>query len=171
MKKCIGVFIGVFLMFLVAGSASAATYTDIYDFGSVLMTRGEKVTWLFDLNDNGFNPATQDVTSAKVSLYFTDDSSLDWYEYAKFDVGTNKVKWEVDDGSKSFTIDYLSSLSRLSDEGRLNGNLKATKGDFRFDRAVLSVEAAPVATPIPAAAWLLGSGLVGLVGVRRRFQK
>ncbi|NVN98839.1 MAG: VPLPA-CTERM sorting domain-containing protein [Geobacteraceae bacterium] len=24
------------------------------------------------------------------------------------------------------------------------------------------------ATPIPAAAWLLGSGLLGLVGVRRR---
>jgi hypothetical protein len=27
------------------------------------------------------------------------------------------------------------------------------------------------ATPIPAAAWLLGTGLIGLVGIRRRFKK
>jgi len=33
----------------------------------------------------------------------------------------------------------------------------------------LTVEGTPV--PIPAAAWLLGSGLVGLVGLRRRFKK
>jgi hypothetical protein len=26
-------------------------------------------------------------------------------------------------------------------------------------------------TPIPAAAWLLGSGLLGLVGIRRRKEK
>ena len=31
-----------------------------------------------------------------------------------------------------------------------------------------NVSATP--TPIPAAAWLLGSGLVGLVGVRRRMK-
>jgi hypothetical protein len=29
----------------------------------------------------------------------------------------------------------------------------------------------PVSTPIPAAAWLLGSGLVGLVGARRKLQQ
>jgi hypothetical protein len=32
----------------------------------------------------------------------------------------------------------------------------------------LSSANAPVTTPIPAAAWLLGSGLMGLVGIRRR---
>lgn len=29
----------------------------------------------------------------------------------------------------------------------------------------------PSAVPIPAAAWLLGSGLIGLVAIRRRFKK
>jgi hypothetical protein len=32
-----------------------------------------------------------------------------------------------------------------------------------------NINASPV--PIPAAAWLLGSGLIGLVGLRRRFKK
>lgn len=34
-----------------------------------------------------------------------------------------------------------------------------------------TVQAAPPAVPVPAAAWLLGSGLVGLVGVARRKAK
>jgi hypothetical protein len=37
------------------------------------------------------------------------------------------------------------------------------------DQSVLS--GTYVATPIPAAAWLLGSGLLGLVGVRRKTSK
>jgi hypothetical protein len=33
---------------------------------------------------------------------------------------------------------------------------------------ILASEASATPTPIPAAAWLLGSGLMGLVGIRRR---
>jgi hypothetical protein len=36
---------------------------------------------------------------------------------------------------------------------------------FKLDNVSLS------AVPIPAAAWLLGSGLIGLIGIRRRFRK
>jgi hypothetical protein len=34
-----------------------------------------------------------------------------------------------------------------------------------------NVAASPAPVPIPAAAWLLGSGLIGLVGIRRRLKK
>jgi uncharacterized membrane protein len=32
-------------------------------------------------------------------------------------------------------------------------------------------EAIPAPVPIPGAVWLLGSGLIGLVGIRRRFKQ
>jgi hypothetical protein len=42
-------------------------------------------------------------------------------------------------------------------------------GDIGYFQA--TVEAKSQTVPIPGAMWLLGSGLVGLVGIRRRFQK
>ena len=48
--------------------------------------------------------------------------------------------------------------------------LPANTGNYAgIEYSVAGFEAAPV--PIPAAAWLLGSGLLGLVAVRRRFRK
>lgn len=41
--------------------------------------------------------------------------------------------------------------------------------DYGTDGKLIVASAGPV--PIPAAVWLLGSGLVGLVGLRRKFQK
>jgi len=39
---------------------------------------------------------------------------------------------------------------------------------FHMDNVSAAAEPAPGAVPVPAAAWLLGSGLLGLVGVSRR---
>ena len=41
----------------------------------------------------------------------------------------------------------------------------------RFDGGTASITAYHTPVPIPAAAWLLGSGLIGLVAIRRRFKK
>ena len=46
----------------------------------------------------------------------------------------------------------------------------AADGSTNWD-PYLSVNYTPAPVPIPAAAWLLGTGLLGLVGVRRRMRK
>ena len=60
--------------------------------------------------------------------------------------------------------DFLVTYVRV---GVGNWDLAQTYNGFADDVSVSG--AAPV--PIPAAVWLLGSGLVGLVGIRRRFRK
>jgi len=48
-----------------------------------------------------------------------------------------------------------------------DGALTKAAGSWSFDGATLTY-GAPSAVPVPAAAWLFGSGLLGLVGVARR---
>ena len=54
------------------------------------------------------------------------------------------------------SMDFIDFTATEWDEGEL------TKDTGEFTRTH---------TPIPGAAWLLGSGLVGLMGVRRRMKK
>jgi hypothetical protein len=46
-----------------------------------------------------------------------------------------------------------------------------TYGDGTTKIVSTDLTPAPVATPIPAAAWLMGSGLLGMVGIRRKSKK
>jgi hypothetical protein len=79
-------------------------------------------------------------------------------------------------GSLTFafsTTNNSSLLSALSNDGQLSYTAAFFGSPATLQSASLIANVMPNATPtpIPAAAWLFGSGLMGLAGVRRRLKK
>ncbi len=76
---------------------------------------------------------------------------------------TNNSSWAVNASTVDFTID-------LAGTSLLNGSEIALHWGFTCQNDVIEGVMPVSAVPVPAAAWLFGSGLIGLVGVARRKQ-
>jgi len=180
MKKSFIILLTILFMFGVVGAANAIPYTDVYDPGGLLRMdyrdkRGSNsMLWEFDITDSGFNPATQDVISASVTLSLLDDrrDPFPWIEVATIDFGTNKFFWEVNSGDVSFV---LASLITLSDYGQVTAELNCIYGDFYFDAARLDAEGTePISAHAaePGSMFMFGTGLIGVgLIVRKKFRK
>jgi hypothetical protein len=175
MKKTF-ILVTIFAMWLFAPHANSATYF----FPSqnptpyLINTSSTPITWNLNLSNDYLT-----LTSVNLSAWVSDDGDTS-------SNNTNKEKYRFtlgptnyDPQGPPFEMDdtlyqvFLPTTANLL--GYLNGNnLQATinflsiNGDFNFKNLQLDVEGTlkPV-VPIPAAAWLLGTGLIGLVAIRR----
>jgi len=169
-----------------SGMALSATlwdHTDLYNANGIELKAGGPIStdnWEFDILADGYDPATESVISAIVTLKFRDDydgSHSDGGHESKSEFNEAELKlsadgsviktWEVDTGTQ---VIALSSLTTLSNTGLLSMTLEVTDGKLEFDTAQLDVHDIPT-VPVPAAVWLFGSGLLGLVGVARARRK
>ena len=79
------------------------------------------------------------------------------YAGTNFDLPASDVTGTADEATGAYSFDYSSTIT--------TGNFKGLTAFFHIE-GVATTEATVI--PVPAAVWLLGSGLVGLAGVARR---
>jgi hypothetical protein len=161
-----------------AGNGSAHSFSsntwsvgDYYQFSvSTLGFTNLALSW----DQTSSNTGPRDFTLA----YSTDGTNFsNLFNYSVLANGSPNPAWNATTSSSLYTLTQnLSSTSALNNDATVyfrlidrdtvaaNGGAVATAGTDRIDN--FSITASPV--PLPAAVWLLGSGLLGLAGARRR---
>lgn len=120
--------------------------------------------------------------TSSVTVYETSWGSRTGYlEYAEILGSTDGDKWsslgyvnnQASDGS--YTIDFAGVFSYLMIKDITTDAKNMLPSDVYMGAAAngdgfdVNAVSAQAATPIPGAVWLLGSGLIGLVGIRRKY--
>lgn len=171
------VWLGVYLSGIVSSlSASPVTFTDVWNPSDFAMHQ-DRPTYSFvhDIIDNGFNPETDTITSAKIIFDLRDDSTSDPVELANFNVdGHDYGTFDVDFTNFTFGLD----LSLLQTDGRMDQMVQRIQGDYQFRQSTLVVTGERVlgirpdasAVPEPATLLLMGSA-TGALGLLRKRKK
>lgn len=180
---------------LTAGTASAATTTFYANAGTTAqneitstfdspqyLSQGntQTINIGYDLNPNW------NITSASLSLKLADDSCVgghgtacpDTHNYDFSEIAditkienqtVNVTGVEVGSyGWYNFAISNLTDFLQLPYSTPFTAILKAETGDFWYKNAKINITYSEVSSvPVPAAAWLFGSGLAGLIMTRR----
>ena len=176
MKNILLAVVSAVCLFAVTGIAQAVPYADVINY-SQLMTMGSSHTYNFNLNNDvlvtGDIGPEDLINSAALGINFTDDepdANLWSYEVALTIADSSIYLTEVQ------TQQFLANvLSQVQADHTLNVTVISLAGDFGLGDASLSGDYTdrPVvsASPVPEAATivLLGMGVLGMVGLRRRF--
>lgn len=179
MKKLL-ILAGCFLMvFGMVSFANALPFSDVIT-GSWSFISGTAEDWTFDLDtdalvvgdigpEDTILPISDPITLT-LKITFTDDGDR-YLEDANIYIDSILVgNFEIDPGTLTFTADIYAAIV---DDHQLVVSIERTGGDFGVTGLELLgsyTDNSPAAVPEPTTLILLGSGLFGLVGLRRKFK-
>jgi len=153
-----------------------ATWTDNLNVGSgVYIANGRSYTYEHNLNDNGFRPLNDAITSFHLSINLADDTSS-WEllpELAFVDLpGVLGDGYVANFGvsGEEFGGWSLLGLLQLNTLGTLTVTISSIMGDFNLVGSTLTANglANVASVPEPGALGLLGIGLMGMAFSMRR---
>jgi hypothetical protein len=171
-------------VFCISSSSYAAT-TDVwldeviswYDVDP--LSGGVPTNVLGPIGGGGLNISDGDeFVAAFTNNIALDGPGNDLYLYENIDTSDETVNVWVSPDNIGFTFLGMASNDEAFDFGAVGvDNIRYIKlignslGGSSPGYDLLAVEALNSAVPIPGAIWLLGSGLIGFVGLRRKFRK
>ena len=174
MKNVIKV-ISLFILSVSAYSVNAATINGSFGVNGALDVNGAaSLVSVTDITLNtvwGSGASSGDTSNVDFFSTGTGGSASLPPSFLDVDSFINIEGWSLKLTSMNI-VDQTESLLTLEGTGILTGNsYEATNATWTFSTSTLSSYDMNVATtvvPVPAAVWLFGSGLIGLVGIARR---